>query len=314
LEDGDLPPAPKDRKKSAKELQGNVPPARKEQNRNSKRRQENEIVDVDLDDEAPPQRKSSKGARSSKGAPITLFAPKKQGKLNPTQKFAQKYGYCWDLCIVYKILDANEHANNYQKRYSLMRIAEAMHQAGMQTSLFYSNQQDEIYCKIRAPVERIRTEADRIDLKMMIHEGRLKEKCKAGITEAEADGEDPKRYMKGEVVKIKFKTDDIVYWPGKVARVNNDGTYDITYDIIPKDGTKKQTHVEPGMFEGHYRIEPFELDDPEKKGCLQTHVEGAELYPYQHIYVPYDKIPRLEHLYYLYDLGGGHSCMFRYSV
>jgi hypothetical protein len=37
------------------------------------------------------------------------------------------------------------------------------------------------------------------------------------------------------------------------------------------------------------------------KGCLQTHVEGgAELYPYQHIYVPYDKIPRLEHLYNLY--------------
>jgi hypothetical protein len=250
-----------------------APPTRRA-HKNSKRGKETELMEIDMDE--VPRRKGSKASKA--GAPIDLFGPKKRGKLNPTQKFAEKHGYCWDLCIVYKIHEADHHVTKYQKRYSLGRIAEALHVAGMQTSLFYSNQQDEIYCKIRAPVERIRTEADRIDLKMLIHEGRLQDKCEAGITEAEANEKGPRVYEKGEVVNAKFSMEETVYWPAKVSRVNKNGTFDIVYDRTPAGQDKKQGGVQPRLFEGYYRIEPFQLDPLGQRGCLQVQSINSILY------------------------------------
>jgi hypothetical protein len=47
-------------------------------------------------------------------------------------------------------------------------------EAGLETKLFYSIQNDEVYCKIRCPLKRLMLEADRIDYKLQLETSQVK--------------------------------------------------------------------------------------------------------------------------------------------
>lgn len=76
--------------------------------------------------------------------------------------------YSYDWCLVFKVHteDAKAKLNEYQKEFSMEVVVARLTKAGFETSLFYSAQADEVYCKIRALPDRLRAEADRINLKV----------------------------------------------------------------------------------------------------------------------------------------------------
>ena len=49
-------------------------------------------------------------------------------------------------------------------------------------------QADEVYCKIRAPLDRLRREADRINMKFKLNPDKLGALCKAGRMDGQTVG------------------------------------------------------------------------------------------------------------------------------
>ncbi|CAN0047779.1 unnamed protein product, partial [Laminaria digitata] len=51
---------------------------------------------------------------------------------------------------------------------------------GIETRMFYSVQRDEVYCKIRCPLERLGREADRVGYKTLLDANALRHTCQHG--------------------------------------------------------------------------------------------------------------------------------------
>jgi hypothetical protein len=105
-----------------------------------------------------------------------------------TEEFGKAYHYCWDMCIAFEVFDSEHTVTPYQKRYSLGKIVELLHLAGLETALFHSAQGHEVFCKVRAREERIQREAKRIKTLMLVDAAKLQRMCEAGVTEGEAAG------------------------------------------------------------------------------------------------------------------------------
>ena len=54
---------------------------------------------------------------------------------------------------------------------------------GLETKMFYSVKRDEVYCKVRASLDRLCKEADRIDYKLELDHEELRRVCEKGIPE-----------------------------------------------------------------------------------------------------------------------------------
>ena len=100
----------------------------------------------------------------------------------------------WDFVMVFKV-HRSDSINKYQKKYSLKKVVMRLANAGLETRMFLSAQQDEVYVKIRAPCvlprsaapvaaltrpparseERLMAQADFLDYKLLLNPGRLKE-------------------------------------------------------------------------------------------------------------------------------------------
>jgi len=94
--------------------------------------------------------------------------------------FFLDYGYRWEWVMVFPILESQEEPNGYQIEFSLRNIVNRLHKAGLQTKLFFSVQKDKIFCKIRAPYERISQEAERIGFNVLADPEKLREECEQG--------------------------------------------------------------------------------------------------------------------------------------
>jgi hypothetical protein len=89
-------------------------------------------------------------------------------------------GYSWDYVMVFKILKADVKLSDKQKEFSLKYILNRLSASGLQTKLFYSAQNDEVYCKIRAPLKRLYSEADRRNYKLPCDPSALANRLREG--------------------------------------------------------------------------------------------------------------------------------------
>lgn len=111
-------------------------------------------------------------------------------------KFRAENGYSWDYVMVFKVWKKSETKTSLQflntekqkkqKKYSLKNVVDLLSSASLQTKLFYSSQNDEVYCKVRAPLKRLLDEADRIKYPIMCDPSALANRladgnCKEGV-------------------------------------------------------------------------------------------------------------------------------------
>ncbi|KDO33292.1 hypothetical protein SPRG_02101 [Saprolegnia parasitica CBS 223.65] len=94
--------------------------------------------------------------------------------------FEQKHGYSYDYVYVFKVHDQDATLSAAQTAHSMRMILQRLASAGLETKLFYSAQRDLVFCKIRAALERLCKEADRIDLKLELDPKHLKALAEAG--------------------------------------------------------------------------------------------------------------------------------------
>jgi len=96
---------------------------------------------------------------------------------NKNDPFRTDNGYSWDYIICFRVYHEDDILTQEQRVHSMKRILGRLSAGGMETRLFYSVQHDEVYCKIRAPLERIMKEADRINYKLQLDGAVLKKTC-----------------------------------------------------------------------------------------------------------------------------------------
>ncbi|EQC34253.1 hypothetical protein SDRG_08455 [Saprolegnia diclina VS20] len=94
--------------------------------------------------------------------------------------FEQKHGYSYDYVFVFKVHDQDATLSAAQTTHSMRVILQRLASAGLETKLFYSTKRDLVFCKIRAALERLCKEADRIDLKLEFDPKHLKALAEAG--------------------------------------------------------------------------------------------------------------------------------------
>ncbi|CAM9653012.1 unnamed protein product, partial [Phaeothamnion confervicola] len=73
-----------------------------------------------------------------------------------------------------------EELTLYQKKFSMKEILNRLASGGFETRMYYSVQRDEVYCKIRCPLDRLEREADRVDYKLQLEPLALQAVCEAG--------------------------------------------------------------------------------------------------------------------------------------
>lgn len=118
---------------------------------------------------------------------LLRLAKKTIDKPHPLQSiddFVKSHGYSYDLVLVFHVYDEDDDdLTPIQLQFGLKTVVERLNAAGLETSLFYSCQRDEIYVKIRASPERLRTEADRINYKLRLHPERVRTYAQSGKKE-----------------------------------------------------------------------------------------------------------------------------------
>lgn len=82
--------------------------------------------------------------------------------------FRNTNGYSWDYVMVFKVHMENERLSKTQEEKSLKWIVQRLSDAGLQTKMFFSVQNDEIYVKIRCPYTRLQKEADRVNYRLCL--------------------------------------------------------------------------------------------------------------------------------------------------
>lgn len=123
--------------------------------------------------------------------------------------FRIKNGHSWDCAIVFKIneydekraLDLEKDKSRYEdaKSKSLKSILHRLAEAGLETKLFYSIQNDEVYVKVRGSLKRLKDEADRIEYQMLLEAASVSNALKLG-------GTNKKSGLKWAPVSIPEKT------------------------------------------------------------------------------------------------------------
>lgn len=101
--------------------------------------------------------------------------------------FRNTYGYSWDYCMVFNVHDAQDKLKPVQEEFSLKYVINRLAEGGLQTKLFYSVQNDEIYLKIRCPLRRLQKEADRINYRLLLEPTILGNKLREGNLKGPAE-------------------------------------------------------------------------------------------------------------------------------
>lgn len=106
-------------------------------------------------------------------------------RIKQQDEFSKAHGYNYDLVLVFTIHEASDRPSDYQRKHSVRKVVTRLCEAGLETSMFFSVQQDEVYCKVRANPVRLQTEADRINHKMPLDAALLKCICDRGRCDTE---------------------------------------------------------------------------------------------------------------------------------
>ena len=99
---------------------------------------------------------------------------------NDGDNFRQINGYSWDYVMSFRVYGCREAISGEQRKWSLKMILSRLARGGLTTRLFYNLKRDKIFVKIRAPIERLIEEGDRIDMTMLFDESALEAVCLKG--------------------------------------------------------------------------------------------------------------------------------------
>ena len=173
-------------------------------------------------------------------------------RIQKQDSFTMAHHYSYDLCIVFNIVASDDRPSEYQRKHSARKVVTRLCEAGLQTSMFFSVQQDEVYCKVRASPSRLQTEADRIDHKMPLEPGILKAICDRGRSDTEGWG--PIRFPKQNFM------DELAAFRGHFAAYDKERAVadDIPFTTFEEGVRHKQTptlpptiHLTPGACHFH---------------------------------------------------------------
>lgn len=96
-------------------------------------------------------------------------------------EFRKNTGYSWDFAMVFKAV--GEEGTVKTEPENFREIVKKMIKAGLQVYTFWGVGKNDIFVKLRAPLERLKTQADFIDFKLELDEGVLEELAREGDAE-----------------------------------------------------------------------------------------------------------------------------------
>lgn len=94
--------------------------------------------------------------------------------------FYKTYGYTYDYVFVFNVFGEDDQRDPYASKYSMRNIIERLNKTQMETKYFYSIQRDEIYVKVRASPNRLKSEASRINYVLQLDPSKLQAKAAMG--------------------------------------------------------------------------------------------------------------------------------------
>ncbi|CAM9478818.1 unnamed protein product [Ascophyllum nodosum] len=119
--------------------------------------------------------------------------------------FVEKYGYSWDLCMVFP----TEAPPDQPRAAAIVR---RLHNAGLETYSFKSVQENEIIVKIRAPLERLARYAEDTRYEMLLDETKVERAMEEGSDDPPVEGSvithDPKvtKFRPHEYIYGRYRT------------------------------------------------------------------------------------------------------------
>lgn len=110
--------------------------------------------------------KALQTAVSRRGSTLNATVAAKDVRIKMDEAFQSENGYSFDYVLVFKVHDENAELTQPQKDFSMRTILQRLARGGIETKMFYSVDRELVFCKLRASLERIGKEADRIDYKV----------------------------------------------------------------------------------------------------------------------------------------------------
>ncbi|CAM9434451.1 unnamed protein product [Discosporangium mesarthrocarpum] len=104
----------------------------------------------------------------------------RRNRLRKPDVFRRNNGYSWDYVMVFEVRTEDKELTPYQRKFSMKEILSRLAAGGLETCMYYSVQRDEVYCKIRCPLERLEREADRTGYMLLLDYSSLRTICQHG--------------------------------------------------------------------------------------------------------------------------------------
>lgn len=124
--------------------------------------------------------KELKTAVSRRGSSLNASLDAKDVRVQLDEAFEKEYGYSYDYAIVFKVHDEGVDLKPVQKDNSMRKILQQLAGGGIETKMFYSVNRELVFCKLRASLERIGKEADRIDYKVEFNPAEIQKIAEIG--------------------------------------------------------------------------------------------------------------------------------------
>ncbi|OWZ01329.1 hypothetical protein PHMEG_00027307, partial [Phytophthora megakarya] len=120
---------------------------------------------------------------SRRGSSLNATLKAKDVRVQLDEEFERENGYSFDYVLVFQVHDEAAELTEQQKKSSMRTILQHLARGGIETKMFYSANRDSVFCKLRATLERLSKEADRIDYKVEFDPTELRTIAETGYEE-----------------------------------------------------------------------------------------------------------------------------------
>ncbi|RLN98032.1 hypothetical protein BBJ28_00011248 [Nothophytophthora sp. Chile5] len=124
--------------------------------------------------------KIMKTAISRRGSSLNATLEAKDVRLQLDEAFERDNGYSFDYVLVFQVHDEAAELSQEQKDMSMRTILQHLARGGIETKMFYSADRGHVFCKLRATLERLGKEADRIDYKVEFDPAEIRKIAEVG--------------------------------------------------------------------------------------------------------------------------------------
>jgi len=120
---------------------------------------------------------------SRRGSALNATLKAKDVRIKLDGEFETENGYSFDYVLVFQVHDEAAELSEQQKKFSMRTILQHLARGGIETKMFYSADRGHVFCKLRATLERLSKEADRIDYKVEFDPTELRRIAETGYEE-----------------------------------------------------------------------------------------------------------------------------------